>query len=178
MPDFLPFCYSTLSWWNCFLNAIKTCLAEYFESLLTLLTLSSGTFLVIIITWCDSPGSNQLTAVGTLSIIPHATSCGGYWPVRQAVSLAVSQSVLFFLVSATPLKPLNRIWWNFEVIKDIMWRYAFYGKCWFDPFKGQFISPFLSDCPSLMLGIAIHCIQHSQAMMDRGVCELAHSFVH
>ena len=40
------------------------------------------------------------------------------------------------------------------------------------------MSPFLSDCPSLMLGIAIHCIQHSQAMLERGVCELAHSFFH
>ena len=50
--------------------------------------------------------------------------------------------------------------------------------CWFDPFEEQFISPFLSDCPSLMLGIAIHCIQHSQAMLERGVCELAHSFFH
>ena len=29
-----------------------------------------------------------------------------------------------------------------------------------------------------MLGIAIHCIQHSQAMMERGVCDLAHSFFH
>ena len=38
------------------------------------------------------------------------------------------------------------------------------------------MSPFLSDCPSLLLGIAIHCIQHSQAMLERGVCELAHSF--
>ena len=54
----------------------------------------------------------------------------------------------------------------------------FYRKCWFDPFEEQFISPFLSDCPSLMLGIAIHCIQHSQAMLERGVCELAHSFSH
>ena len=54
----------------------------------------------------------------------------------------------------------------------------FYRKCWFDPFEEQFISPFLSDCPSLMLGIAIHCIQHSQAMLERGVCELAHSFFH
>ena len=26
--------------------------------------------------------------------------------------------------------------------------------------------------------IAIHCIQHSQAMLERGVCELAHSFFH
>ena len=40
------------------------------------------------------------------------------------------------------------------------------------------MSPFLSDCLSLMLGIAIHCIQHSQAMLERGVCELAHSFFH
>ena len=54
----------------------------------------------------------------------------------------------------------------------------FYRKCWFDPFEEQFMSPFLSDCPSLMLGIVIHCIQHSQAMLVRGVCELAHSFFH
>ena len=31
---------------------------------------------------------------------------------------------------------------------------------------------FLSDCPSLMLGIAIHCIQHSQAMLERGYVSL------
>ena len=30
-----------------------------------------------------------------------------------------------FLVSATSLKPLNRIGWNFVVMKDIMCRYAF-----------------------------------------------------
>ena len=29
-----------------------------------------------------------------------------------------------------------------------------------------------------MLGIAIYCIQHSQGMLERGVCELAHSFFH
>ena len=29
-----------------------------------------------------------------------------------------------------------------------------------------------------MLGIAIHCIQPSQTMLERGVCELAHSFFH
>ena len=68
--------------------------------------------------------------------------------------------------------------WNFVVMKDIMCRCAFYRKCWFDPFEEQFISPFLSDCPSLMLGIAIYCIQHSLAMLERGVCELAHSFFH
>ena len=53
-----------------------------------------------------------------------------------------------------------------------------YRKCWFDPFEEQFISPFLSNCPSLMLGIAVHCIQPSQAVLERGVCELAHSFFH
>ena len=66
----------------------------------------------------------------------------------------------------------------------------FYRKCWFDLFKEQFIS-FLNfgqnyilcnsdeTCfLSLMLGIAICCIQHSQAMLERGVCELAHSFFH
>ena len=69
----------------------------------------------------------------------------------------------------------------------------FYRKCWFDLFKEQFISllnfdqiilcnsnetGFLSDCPSLILGIAIRCIQHSQATLERGVCEFAHSFFH
>ena len=45
-------------------------------------------------------------------------------------------------------------------------------------FWGAIYIPFLSDCPWLKLGIAIHCIQHSQAMLERGVCELAHSFFH
>ena len=36
----------------------------------------------------------------------------------------------------------------------------------------------LFDCLFLMLGIVIHCIQHSQAMFERGVCEFAHSFFH
>ena len=82
------------------------------------------------------------------------------------------------LVSTTPLKPLNRIAWNFVVMNDIMCRCAFLQKMLVDPFEEQIISPFLSDCPSLMLGIAIHYIQHSQAMLERGVCELAHSFFH
>ena len=34
------------------------------------------------------------------------------------------------LVSTTPLKPLNRIEWNFVVMKDIMCRLHFYRKCW------------------------------------------------
>ena len=37
---------------------------------------------------------------------------------------------------------------------------------------------FLSNCPSLMLGIALRCIQHIQAMLEREVCENAHSFFH
>ena len=28
----------------------------------------------------------------------------------------------------------------------------------------------------IMRGISIHHVQHSQAMLERGVCELAHSF--
>ena len=43
-----------------------------------------------------------------------------FWPVSQSVS----QSVLFFL-SLYPMKPLNRISWNFVVIKDIMCRWAY-----------------------------------------------------
>ena len=51
-------------------------------------------------------------------IIPLATSCGGYNVFYPFVSQSVSQSVSsVFLVSATPLKPLNRISWNFVVIK-------------------------------------------------------------
>ena len=59
-----------------------------------------------------------------------------------------------------------------------MCRCAFLQEMLVDPFEEQFISPFLSDCPSLMLGIAFHSIQHSHAMLERGVCELAHSFFH
>ena len=94
------------------------------------------------------------------------------------------------------VKPLNRIFWNFVVMKDIMCRCAYPQEFWFNyliflrsnlyPFwtLAKIIlcnsdeTGFLSDCPSLMLGIAIHCIQHSQAMLERGVCELAHSFFH
>ena len=50
----------------------------------------------------------------------------------------------------------------------------FYRLIW--SFWGAIYIPFLSHCQSLMLGIAIHYIQHSQAMLERGVCELAHSF--
>ena len=45
---------------------------------------------------------------------------------HPSVSQSVSQSVSpVFLVSATPLKPLNRISWNFVVMKDIMCRCAY-----------------------------------------------------
>ena len=55
-------------------------------------------------------------------IIPHATSCGGYNVFDPSVSKSVSP---VFLVSTTPLKPLNRISWNFVVMKDIMCRCAY-----------------------------------------------------
>ena len=46
--------------------------------------------------------------------------------IRPFVSQSVSQSVSpVFLVSATPLKPLNRILWKFVVMKDIMCRRAY-----------------------------------------------------
>ena len=97
-------------------------------------------------------------------------------------------------VSSTPLKPLNRIAWNFVVMKDLMCRYALLQEMQVWPFLRSNLYPFwtlaktilcnsdktsyLSDCPSLMLGIAIRCIQHSQTMLERGVSELAHSFFH
>ena len=41
-----------------------------------------------------------------------------FWPVRQSVSPV-------FLLRATPLKPLNRISWNFVVMMDLMCRCAY-----------------------------------------------------
>ena len=35
-----------------------------------------------------------------------------------------------------------------------------------------------TNCPSLMHGNAICYVQHSQAMLESGDCELAHSFSH
>ena len=81
------------------------------------------------------------------------------------------------------------------IMKDIMCRYmyAFLQEILILSFEGAIYIPlnfgeiilcnsdetgFLSDCPSLMLGIAIRCIQHSQAMLERGICELAHFFFH
>ena len=38
---------------------------------------------------------------------------------------------------------------------------------------------FLSDCHfTIMHGIGIHYVQYCQAMLEHGVCELAHSFFH
>ena len=65
--------------------------------------------------------------------------------VYNVFNPSVSQSVSpVFLDSATPLKPLNRNSWNFVVMKDIMWRFAFffYRKCLFDLLKEEFISLF------------------------------------
>ena len=48
-------------------------------------------------------------------VIPHATSCEGYNVFDPSVSQSVCQSVIsqsaspIFLVSAAPLKPLDRI---------------------------------------------------------------------
>ena len=93
-------------------------------------------------------------------------------------NLAKMKDTTVCLVSTTPLKLLNRISWNFVVMKDIMCRYALLQEMLIWSFWGAIYIPFLSDCPSLMLGIANHCIQHSQAMLERGLCELAHSFFH
>ena len=54
----------------------------------------------------------------SIIIIPHAMSCGGYDVFGPSVSPV-------FLVSATPLKLRNRIFWNFVVMKDIMCRWAY-----------------------------------------------------
>ena len=55
-------------------------------------------------------------------IIPHATSCGGYNDLDPSVSQSISP---VFLVSATPLKPLDRISWNFVLMKNIMFTSAY-----------------------------------------------------
>ena len=49
------------------------------------------------------------------------------------------------LVSTTPLKHLNRIAWNFEVMKDIMCRYAFLKEIMIWSFWGGIYIPFF--CP-------------------------------
>lgn len=51
------------------------------------------------------------------SLIPHTTSCREYifYPSINPV-----------LVSSTPLKQLNKISWNFELNKDILYRWYFF----------------------------------------------------
>ena len=71
-----------------------------------------------------------------LFIIPHAMSCGGYNVFDPSVSQSVSPSVSpVFLLSATPLKRLNRISWNFVDMKDIMCRCAYPQEIWFHFFS-------------------------------------------
>ena len=61
---------------------------------------------------------------------------------------SVSQSVSpVFLVSATPLKPLNKISWNFVVMKDIMCRYAFLQEMLIWSFWGAIYIPFFVRLP-------------------------------
>ena len=68
----------------------------------------------------------QRVAEGIMFFIPLAMSCGGYNVFDPSVSQSVSQSVSpVFLVSATPLKLLDRISLNFVVIKDMMCRCAY-----------------------------------------------------
>ena len=52
-----------------------------------------------------------------------------------------------FLVSATPLKPLNRISWNFVVMKDIMCRYAVLQEMLIWSFWGAIYVPFFVRLP-------------------------------
>ena len=51
------------------------------------------------------------------------------------------------LVSTTPLKPLNRIAWNFVVMKDIMCRYAFLQEMLIWSFWGAIYIPFFVRLP-------------------------------
>ena len=51
------------------------------------------------------------------------------------------------LVSATPLKLLNRIAWNFVVMKDIMCRYAFLQEMLIWSFWGAIYIPFFLQLP-------------------------------
>ena len=83
------------------------------------------------------------------------------------------------LISTTPLKPLNKIAWNFVVMKNIMCRSAFLLEMLIWSFWEAIYIPFSVRLP---VSNAWNChslyIQHSQAMLERGVCELAHSFFH
>ena len=70
---------------------------------------------------CRYINQNQITLI-KLNFIILLTSCGGY----NDFDPSVSQSIIpVFLVSLTPLKPLDRISWNFVFMKDIMCRRAY-----------------------------------------------------
>ena len=62
-------------------------------------------------------------------------------------NLAKMKDTTVFLVSATPLKPLNRISWNFVVIKDIMCTYAFLQEILIWSFWGAIYIPFFVRLP-------------------------------
>ena len=81
-------------------------------------------------------------------------------------------------VSATPLKLLNRISWNLIVLKDSMCRFAFLQEMLIWSFWGVIYFPFFVWLPVPNAWNCIHCIQHSQAMLERWVCDLSHSFFH
>ena len=53
---------------------------------------------------------------------------------------------------------------KFVVMKDIMCRCAFLQEMLVDPFEEQFISPFLSDCPSLMPFIVYSILKHCRSV--------------
>ena len=74
-----------------------------------------------------------------LLIIPHTSSCRGYNVFDPSISKSVSPSVRqswFFFISATPLKPLIRISWNFAVMKDIHVEVHICRSFWFIFFLG------------------------------------------
>ena len=62
-------------------------------------------------------------------------------------NLAKKKYTTVFLVSATPPKSLNRISWNFVVMKDIMCRYAFLQEILIWSFWGSIYIPFFLRLP-------------------------------
>ena len=81
------------------------------------------------------------------------------------------------LVSTTPLKPLNRISWNFVVMKDIMCRYAFLQEMLIWSFWGAIYIPFFVRLP-VTYAWNCHSLYTAFSMWERGVCELAQWFLH
>ena len=119
-------CYVFEASGKCFISARVRLLSSYF-----IISYSwNGTTAVVLVFWTMSRCPFNLYIcfyyrteyLFRLLIIPHATSCGGYNVFDPSVSQSVSP---VFLVSATPLKPHNRISWNFVAMKDIMCRYAY-----------------------------------------------------